>query len=401
MHITHRPTRRSPHPRATGLALLVFASCTGQTPDPWTGTVDTTATGVVVVTNPPNPRWAAEDAWRVEEVGRAGAVEGEGPEIFGRISFLSIDPLGRSWVYESQADEMRVFDRAGRWVRNVGRGGEGPGEFANPSGMAWDPEGRAWIMDPSAIRVSVFDTTGAFLDSYRMPGGAQRFPWPGTVDAQGRLWDQLGGLQDSWLVRFGPELASADSFPAPEDPLAEERFVTVTTETSRMSMGIPYAGSHRWRLTAGGDLWTLMGESYRLSRLTPEGDTLRRVTVAWEPVPVTAEERAAAVEQWSGSGDMGRLDPDLIPRNKPPVSSFVVDDQGYLWVARYPDDTGVRGGTDRFDILSPEGFHLGQVTLPWPVSTLTLDIRGDELAAVIWDDLGVPYLVRGRIRRGG
>jgi hypothetical protein len=379
------------------IAAFLLAGCSGDPGGGWAGTVDTTATGVVVVENAPVGSWASEEAWRVEEVSRVGAIEGDGPDVFGRISFVGLDPEGRSWVYDGQAGEMRVFAADGEWVRNVGRAGEGPGEFANPSGLAWDPEGRAWIMDPQALRVSVFDTAGAFLTSYRMPGGTQRFPWPGTVDVEGRLWDQGGGLQESWLIRFDPALAPADSFPVPQDPRAEERSVTVTTQAARMTMQLPFAGSHVWRLIPEGGVWTLLSESYLLSKLSLAGDTLRRVRVPYETIPVTAGERAEAVEQWSRS--MGDLDLSLIPDEKPPTGSFVVDDRGYLWVSRTSPTPAPGFGAIDFDVLDPRGQLLGRIELPWRVSTLQLQIRGEDLVAVTRDELGVEYLVRARIVR--
>jgi hypothetical protein len=378
---------------------FVLVGCTGEPGDGWPGTVDTTATGVVEVSNPPQGRWSPEETWRVEEVSRVGSVEGEGPDLFGRIGFVSVDPMGRSWAFDSQAGEIRVFTPEGEWVRTVGRAGEGPGEFANPSGMAWDPEGRAWIMDPRAVRVSLFDSAGIFLTSHRMSGGVQRYPWGGLVDAEGRLWDQVGAFDETWVVRFSPDLVEADSFPVPADPRAEERSVTFTTEVARMTVGIPFAGNHIWRIAGDGRVWTLLTESYRFTELSPEGDTLRRARVPYEILPVSAAERVEAAERWSGS--MGDLDPSLIPDEKPPVGSFVVDDTGHLWVGRTPVEEHASAGTAEFDVLNPEGIYLGRVALPWPVSTSGLWIRGEDMVGVTRDELGVQYLVRGRVVRGG
>src|SRR5512134_3205390 len=79
----------------------------------WSGSIDTLPSGTVVVTNPANGLWDSSTAWRVVEELRIGALEGEGPDLFGEVSALEADAEGRIYVLESQALELRVFDRAG------------------------------------------------------------------------------------------------------------------------------------------------------------------------------------------------------------------------------------------------------------------------------------------------
>ena len=75
----------------------------------WAWTMDTLPSGQVVVTNPAEPVWRAADAWTVEEVRRIGRRDGDGPDVFGAILTFAVDPFGRIWVVEDQAQEIRVF----------------------------------------------------------------------------------------------------------------------------------------------------------------------------------------------------------------------------------------------------------------------------------------------------
>lgn len=116
-------------------------------------TFDTTASGAVVVRSPAEGVWEEGEAWRLVEELRIGAVDGDGPEMFGEVSGVAVDPLGRIWVVERQAAEVRVFDEEGRHIRTVGRmrGDEDgylwvwPAREANAEGTAldvFDPESR-------------------------------------------------------------------------------------------------------------------------------------------------------------------------------------------------------------------------------------------------------------------
>src|SRR5690606_12076777 len=96
----------------------------------WTGTVDTLATGTVVVMNPPSPT-PFDRQWTVEEIDRIGELEGDSPYMLGRIQAIAVDAAGRLLVFDGLANELRVFSQDGRHVETHGREGAGPGEFGS------------------------------------------------------------------------------------------------------------------------------------------------------------------------------------------------------------------------------------------------------------------------------
>ena len=89
----------------------------------WHGTVDTLPSGEIVVRNTDDPLWAPEEAWRVVEDLRIGEAMSEGPDLFGANYSFDVDALGRIFVLDNQAQEVRIFDSGGAFVRTVGRGG--------------------------------------------------------------------------------------------------------------------------------------------------------------------------------------------------------------------------------------------------------------------------------------
>ncbi len=75
----------------------------------WAGTIATLANGTVVVSNPYGPIWGEGDAWTVTEELRIGAVEGEGPDVFGELKTFVVDAGGRMYILDRHAHEIRVI----------------------------------------------------------------------------------------------------------------------------------------------------------------------------------------------------------------------------------------------------------------------------------------------------
>ncbi len=365
----------------------------------WKGSVDTLATGKIIVHNTDDPIWPEGREWRVIEELRIGTVEGAGPDLFGAITWLELDPLGRIWVLEGQAQEVRVFEADGSHVRTIGRKGGGPGEFAQALHIQLGPDGHMWVADPQNNRFSVIDTAGVFVEGKRAPGGFTIQPWPGGFDAAGFYYSPVPrfGQDDPFrlgLVRLDAGFEPVDTLVTPS-LLEPERF-ELRTEDRYAAMGVPFTGSFRWRLAPSGRFWGLFTADYRLVELSPDGDTLRTITRDFSPVPVTGADREDAREEleWFIQ-EGGKVDWSRIPDTKPAAEDFYLDDRGNVWVLPVmPRDQEWRA----LDVFDPEGRYLGRVELPFPLHGRPV-IRGDVLLAVTQDELEVPYVVRARIER--
>lgn len=382
---------------------LGMAGCATEAPARgWGGSVDTLSSGQISVHNPVGSLWNDGDAWTVHEELRVGTLEGGGPDMLGAITDLEVDRYGRFWVFEGQAQELRVFDAEGRFVRSVGRQGEGPGEFNRVIGMAWGPDGHLWVVDPSNNRLSVVDTTGTFVDSHPTIGGVVVQPWPGGFDESGRFYTYGvdTSVEDDFalvMVRYGTDLQPMDSVAPPEFP-GEREYFEIRNDDNWMMTGVPYTPSLEWRLARDGTYWAGLTGDYRIFQLAWNGDTLRSIRRDYEPLPVSAadlEEAREGLEWFLEAG--GKADWSRIPATKPAFEEFVIDEAGYLWVQMVSGP-----GEERrlFDVFDPEGRYLGEVRAPFPIAFFPPPIiRGDFMYAVTEDDLEVPFVVRARIER--
>ena len=366
----------------------------------WAGTADTLPDGRVVVTNPATGVWDSTSAWRVEEDLRIGTMDGTGPDLFGRITDLAVDAAGRIWVLEGQAQELRLFDAAGHHVRTIGRKGSGPGEFSQAIGMDWGPDGNLWVVDPQNNRISVIDTAGTFVRSHTTIGGFIIMPWPGGFDDQGYFYNFVPLRSEerfrSALVRYDTALTPLDTIQPPryEGP---ENFFELRSDRGFMRAGVPFSPGLRTRLHPEGKFWALSTGDYRLLEMSFAGDTLRSISRAFEPLPVTGQDidnAIAGMEWFVRQG--GKVDRSKFPGTKPPVTNFAVDDVGNVWVAL--QDSGDREDAALVDVFDGVGRYLGALRVPfasqWGRGPL---IRDDLMYAVTQDELEVPYVVRARI----
>jgi hypothetical protein len=390
---------------AIALTVALSACSAGDAEVGWAGSVDTLATGQVVVMNPAEPLWTDADRWSVVEELRLGTIEDIGPEMFGRVLDFETDPLGRIWIFEGQAQELRVFDSAGAHVRTIGRQGEGPGEFNQVIGMEWGPDGHLWLIDPANNRISKVDTAGIFVESVPTIGGITVMPWPGGFDRSGHFYtygidpemeDDFGLL----MIRHDGDLRPLDSLPVPELP-GERLFLELQAEDRHLITPVPFAPGIEWRLRSDGGYWAALDSEYRLFELAwPSGDTLRTITRDWEPLPVTEQDLDRALEGMEWFIEMGgKIDRSEIPSTKPAFDSFFVDPFDRVWVVR---TTAVPDTENRIlDVFDHDGRFLGTVELPFRLADYPDPIvRGDYMIALVEDELEVPYVVRARIVQG-
>ena len=358
-----------------------------------------------MVQNTDDPLWAPEEEWRVVEDLRIGSATSDGPDLFGLVYSFDVDAWGRILVLDDQAQEVRVFDREGAFVRTVGGKGEGPGEFLQAGSVDLSRNGEIWVMGMSKGSVSIFDTAGTYLrdERTRTPGIVLK-PYRGGFDPTGRYNVVIPDIREEGdinlaLARFDQSFTPIDTIPVPDDPVERDIFRMVSEE-GMMRASVPFQGALTWRFSRSGTLWTLVTDRYEFAEIAAGGGTLRRITKEHGSIPVSSAEREEALEglDWFTSQG-GKIDHSKIPASKPPTVHFFLDDEGHLWVQRGVENSENEGRI--IDIPDPEGRYLGTLRLPFSLQSLTAEplVRDGTLYGITSDEFGMPYLVRSRIEK--
>ncbi|MDE2957994.1 MAG: 6-bladed beta-propeller [Bacteroidota bacterium] len=361
--------------------ILIFLGCTPaddvgtNAASAWTGTIDTLASGTVAVHNAGTPYWSHDETWQVVEKFRLGS----GDILFGSIRSFDVDQNGRVYVLDNQSQEIHIFDAEGTFVRTAGGQGTGPGEFERASAVDISPKGEIWVMEMPKGQLTALDSNGIYQRrEYVNSTGTAYSRYPGGMDRVGRyngaVYNRMGEGHTFALARFDASFAPIDTVPIPMRPVDPEFFEHLMDDgRSRIRAAVPYQGSHQWRFSTSGHFWTLYTGTYELAEITPAGEVLRIVTLDFEPLPVTAQDKAQVRDQlrWF-TRQGGSMDLSRIPNTKPVVSSFFVDDIGSLWVQRVALESDDEGRI--FDVFDADGRFLGQLRLPF-----ALDMRVDPV----------------------
>ncbi len=400
--------RRRGVPRRLGAVLCVaaggvLAGCGGSSSPnrPENVVVDTLAGGGLVVHNGRTGSWPAGRHWRLEEELRIGQRWGTGPDAFGRISALAVDPLGRIWVVDAMSADIRVFDADGRPVRTIGRAGQGPGEFTLPMAIAPAPDGSMWVSDPRQGRIQSFDTAGALVAAHPLPPRAPPRE-PVVFDSVGRVLqivtDPRRRTGAVMAIRRDPtNFQALDTLPSVE-PLSAPAVFKSESSGMWLVQPIPFTRQPELHLQTGTSHFIGWpgGGDYRFGAFRLDGDTLLLIERAYEPVAIPAaalDERLAHLP----GGTAAALRRGQVPKSYPAFDNVHVAPDGHWWVKRTlgPDKA-------TFDVFAPDGVFLGPVETDVDLSRFEpMCLTDDALYGVVRDSLDTPYVVRIGIRKEG
>lgn len=389
--------------RRTGVfALLLCTGCANEGelgPGRWAGTIDTLATGRVIVRSPDQP--LSPDPWGLEEILRLGSLAGEGPELFGSIDGLALGPLGEIYILDAQASEIRVFDPEGRFQRAMGGRGEGPGELENPSGLALDNEETLWLLNWGNGRYSGFDPeTGLVVGERQRMVPFASFPWLGAFENGTRLLDVgLGSDRSEVLLRLDENFAPQDTLPLPSPPPGS-RVSFLREGVMVASLAEPFAPQPGWAPRPSGGIVVGEGADYRLHRIGFDGDTTMTIELDRDPVPVSDTERDSAMAWFREMEEsLDGVQADRRPRAhpiKPAHGALFIDDRDRIWVRAVRPT----GAPPQWDVFDADGRFLAPVLVPVPPGFHRPVIRGGRLAMVT-NELGFPQVVVFALNEAG
>lgn len=284
--------------RRIAVALVFFLSmgtisCTGDSPEGvWAGSVQDSA-GIQVVHNPTEGLWGPEDGWTFAETLTIGADVGDPNYEFGKITGIQVGEDGRIFVLDQMAGEVRVFDREGNFLLNMGGKGEGPGEFSGGAAGLFLMDGeRLVIPDLGNQRISTMSLEGEFLGSV-VATYSSGFPVRWDSDGRGNVVVQrraMGFNED-------PELEAGDPLVRIGPDGSEETLVVLPKAETVWMEGAAarfryFATEPSWDLGPSGILRTAMTQNYRIDFRGADGTVSSVITKPSPPRPVTDSDRA-------------------------------------------------------------------------------------------------------------
>ncbi|MYH53702.1 MAG: hypothetical protein F4139_12305 [Gemmatimonadetes bacterium] len=415
-----------------GTTMVALAACEPDASPSVAGpeTVIETIGDTTIVRNPAAGVWNGE-ATLVPELS-VGELDGPEEYLFGWIFSFAVDDDLNLYVFDGQAQEVRVFDSLGTYVETLGRPGEGPGEFSRAEVIALLPDGRLVVRDPGNQRLEVFVPGTGKTEQWGYEVGGLHTGLPLYTDVHGRTFVRTSALGrddiDMHIIVFGPDGTQIDTLLEPSvtyqpPTLLAERFGVSSSGQPTHGATIafvPFSPALVWTVHPNGHFLTGLSSEYRIDLARDDG--VLRIERAAEPVPVHDEERAYERERVVRG--MREMDPDWtwdgppIPEHKPFFYELLAGRDGRIWVRlategrpvenEYydPEDPGsmpmVWEESVRYDVFEPDGTYLGAVVPPDEFSPYVNPVfDGDYVWGVTRDELGVQRVVRFRIVVGG
>jgi hypothetical protein len=381
-----------------------------------------------VVRLPERDRALAGDAPVAFSIGRA---EGADHELFGQVAAVAFDAADNLYVLDRQAARVMVYDRTGRFVRQVGSRGQGPAELGMPLSMAVAPDGTVAVADLAKPGIVLYRPDGTLLRGDRLegmvPGMGSPLAWHPRGGLVGIFRQMAAGTPGTSVDRTVPLLfrpldggAPVRIFDVPQTWMTEQSSPGEGRIMVRVTGPPEFAPLALFGVLPDGNLALSFTTGYTMRIVDPQGRTLRYVQRPLRPRLTTEADRERARERrreamQSGDGvitiargggggapaprvDRGRLEAQLqemrFADTIRAIQGMRVAPSGTIWVERTPPELFGRGP---IDLVTPSGEYRGTLTgiaLPDAIS------RGGLAAFIERDELDVPVVVVRRLPEG-
>lgn len=355
---------------------------------------------------PVTPLASAQVPRRLELTLRISSIDG--PASFSDIRGLVANAAGEIFVLDYSSQELRAFDRSGKFMRTVARRGRGPGELLDANGLAISPNGVVWVNDPGNRRYTRIWPDG-HVDHLAQRERTFGATWGGVVDSSGGIFEpgvlaaSLGGraaqAPSQFLLRYLDSAGGARTVPTPSCVQGERqpsRLRFIAPDGTIRNVNLPFFAAQQIALSSVGHMWCTPSDDYRLFFGPPTA--LREIVhEKIGRIPVSAAEHQRERRRLDSLakqyGTLVAGDPGAIPRVKPAIDYVLLDDRERLWVRRTSSDS-----LAHFDVWTTTGERVLTVRSNTLVGRV-MYIRGEDVYAVVTDEDGVPAVARYRVRR--
>jgi hypothetical protein len=365
-----------------------------------------------------------------------GAVSGPDAYTLGDVSEIAVGRDGSIYVLDRGAYVVRVYDAAGRHVRDLGRRGEGPGDLASPAGLGVLPDGRVLVWDTRLKWITAFDASGSGVATWPVhTTGAVGGTHGLVLDSAGFAFARMVQVLSRPVVQFGPaesrvtwfrfrtrDGALVDSTVEPALPPFAVPPLRASTPREMRQMAMPFVPRRIATFSPLGYFVSGLAERYAFDVHVPGGAIVSvRRNVAPTPVPARARDSVRAdIEEKMRAVDSRWTWPAAeVPRLMPYFVEMFVGLDGRIWLQRdksqpplssappQPGRAGASGAGQpdpnvaftylptHFDVFEPTGTFIGSVEMPPKVTPMAM--RGDQVWGVAKDDDDVQFVRRYRI----
>jgi hypothetical protein len=342
----------------------------------------------------------------VEEL-RIGRTDSADQYSFGFVRDMAVGQNGTIYVADLKARNVRSYDSAGNFIRQIGRSGKGPGEYQGLIGITLTSDEKLLTCDAMLNRINVYSKDGEF---------ERDLSWKSGVHSMMTDAVRISSVSDIYIRTFAG-MPARGGFP-PSTFLRIDSTGTIRDTVSPApgpsAIEVPYEPHGLITLNSKGDAIVGFTGRYAIDVRSANGKVFRIERTGTQPLSVSQEERhyedSVAAARFVSMGRTTGPSKN-VPASKPFLQGLSTGADDRVWIQLHTPsaerkDTGevFPNGqkpdrwyepTKSWDIFEPDGTYLGRVTLP-----NTADIfyrRGPHIWGIAEDENGNTFVVRWRM----
>lgn len=352
--------------------MMIF-SCRVQKGE-WKGTIEE-ENGVTVVKNPKEPIYGKE-VFSLEEELSIGEAEGREEYMFSQIRSVAVDDEERIYVLDYKENNVKIYDKNGKFVKKFGKKGQGPGEFFLPRTVIITNQDEILVQNIRSL--AFFSLEGDFKRSL---SAAQVRLGTFNIDSDGNIISLCIIREDEnpryELKKFDSELNylySLGSSPLPN---------------ARRDGFNPLFPVLRWNVINRNQIVCGYMKEYELKVFDAKGNLIRKILKEYTPLEVTQEDVDERLE-----GE--ELPPQfkesmVIPKYHCPFRWMIADVEGRIFVWTY--ERVADGEGYYYDVFDAEGKYIVKV----PLKTRPLLFKNNKLFTLEEDEEGYQFVKRYKV----
>ena len=252
---------------------------------------------------------------------------------FYRPSDIEVSSDGRIFVHDTGNHRIQAYDSTGRYLRTFSREGQGPGEINRGGQLTISGQ---HLVRSGDSRLSVWSLEGELIRDLQTVEPVQR---PFGLSDGSLVGSYLDFNDDrttqTKVVRLSSQGEELRMF---ADLRTTAGTVTLVSDAGMTIVARP-GTSPTFAVSASGDVYLTPSGEYQVLSVSPDGSPHWALRVAWERMPLTDEDKRAAVLRSVSNVDVNALDIEW-PSHHVALArdSLHVDGHGHLYVFPFVRD---------------------------------------------------------------
>lgn len=284
---------------------------------------------------------------------------------------IKCDKNGYVYVCDYRANNIKIFDSDGTFIKTIGREGQGPGEFNRPYAIAVTDE-RLIIWDMGNRRLDALTKDGEFIKSVPIsmhdgwPQMMRALPNGDIAIASEKLYfGQSDKPQDYSIDIYSPELEKKKKIYTQK--IWRNKYVIKDDGATNIPM--PFSPRVYWDVSPTGEIVIGYSKNYEIEIYGIDGEKISSFSHAYTPEKITNEDKKkffASITSFSGGERKQGADDFIVkntefPKIKPEFQQINVDSEGNILVMGYRKNRDEEAHF--FDAFDSQGNFLGNVQI--------------------------------------